>query len=105
MKKNTQVVLIGVGVLAVVGLAFYFFRNKNKEATPSSTSDTTQAPQQGGVAAIAQAASSLFSKDPEIARQKLENKRLKGATRQAKLMKKGKITIEDLQKIQNVKQV
>ena len=84
MKKNTQVVLIGVGVLAVVGLAFYFFRNKGG-ATPSTTTDTTsdtsQAAPQSGVGAIAQAASSLFNRDPEIARQKLENKRDRKSTR------------------------
>jgi hypothetical protein len=93
MKNTTKYVLIGVGVLALVGIGLYVAAQRKKQAQA--------APQEGGAVAVAD---KLISKiqNPEVAQQRLANRRVKQSTRQAKLLKKGKITVEDLRKLQTV---
>jgi len=99
MNKQTRNILIGVGVLAVIGLGVFMYSRRKKAAEQAAPQQTSE----GGIAQVASSLVDKLARNPEIQKQKLENKRLKGATRQAKLLKRGKITIEDLQNIQNVK--
>lgn len=95
MKKSTKIILIGVGVLALAGVGYYFMAQRKKVQQGA-------APQEGGGTAVAEKLASAIKRDPDVQQQKLANKRVKQSTRQAKLLKKGKITIDDLRKLQTV---
>lgn len=115
MKKSTVYILIGVGVLALVGIGIFAMRRKGQAAAPGAAAPGGAAPSAtpSPIDTIATTVSSVVDRlkpTPEAAQlkretqqQRLENRRLRGATRQAKLIKKGKIDPRDLQTLQEIK--
>ena len=118
MKKSTVYILVGVGVLALVGIGIFAMRRRGQAAPGAAAPGAAApgaapAPPTSPVQAITDTVSSLADKlkpTPEAAKlkretqqQRLENRRLRGATRQAKLIKKGKIDPRDLQTLQEIK--
>lgn len=95
MEKSTKYILIGVGVLAVVGVGLYISAQMKRRREE-------QIPQQKDT--LVDVASKTVDKllGGEAAQQRLANRRVKQSTKQAKLLKKGKITIADLQSLQKV---
>lgn len=110
MKKSTVYILVGVGVLALVGIGIFAMRRRG-QAAPGAAPAAPAAPA-SPAQAITDTVSSLADRlkpTPEAAQlkretqqQRLENRRLRGATRQAKLIKKGKIDPRDLQTLQSI---
>ncbi len=104
MKKSTVYILVGVGVLALVGFGIFAMRRRGQAAPGAAPASPGQA--------ITDTLSSLTDRlkpTPEAAQlkretqsQRLQNRRLRGATRQAKLIKKGKIDPRDLQTLQSI---
>lgn len=115
MNKTTKYVLIGVGVLALLGLGLAASAQSRRRAanrdlgqvplgdagvvpTTSLTPTTTGE----AVVAVADKVLGSLASTPEAQQQRLANRRLRQSTRQAKLLKKGKLRIEDLQALQKV---
>ena len=114
MKKSTTWILVGVGVLALVGVGIFVMRRRGQapaSAAPGAASGAAPAPTTAGQV-ISDAGGKLaeaLKSDPlkyelkrETQSQRLQNRRLRGATRQAKLIKKGKIDPRDLQTLQSI---
>lgn len=114
MNKTTKYVLVGLGVLALlgIGLAASARSKRKREAELSNlgqvplgdVSAIPTTPQTTGEAILAVSDKVLgsLSGTPEAQQQRLANRRLRQSTRQAKLLKKGKVRIEDLQALQKV---
>lgn len=115
MNKTTKYVLIGVGILALLGIGLAASAQKRRRAAASNLGQvplgdvsalpsTNLPPSTTGEAVVAVADKVLgsLSTNPEIQQQRLANRRLRQSTRQAKLLKKGKLRIEDLQALQKV---
>lgn len=112
MKKSTVYILVGVGVLALVGIGIFAMRRRGQAAPGAAAPGAAPAAPASPVQAITDTVSSLADRlkpTPEAAQlkretqqQRLENRRLRGATRQAKLIKKGKIDPRDLQTLQSI---
>jgi len=96
MEKYNKYILIGVGVIALVSVGLYASaQSKKKQDEKMPERKPT----------IVDAASNLVDKimgNPQTAEQRIAARRVKQSTRQAKLLKKGKITIDDLKKLQQV---
>ena len=103
MTNTGKYVLIGVGVLALVGISVFAMAStrKRKELPIIEPNIQSQAPP--SVVDVADKVISSIKGNSEAAQQRLSNRKLRTATRQAKLLKKGKIKIEDLQALQNIK--
>jgi hypothetical protein len=110
MKKST-LILVGVGVLALVGVGIFVMRRRG-QAPASAAAGAAPAPTTAGqvISDVGGKLAETIKSDPlkyelrrETAAQRLENRRLKKATRQAKLIKKGKIDPRDLQTLQSIK--
>jgi hypothetical protein len=112
MKKST-LILVGVGVLALVGVGIFVMRRRGQapaSAAPAAAG-AAPAPTTAGqvISDVGGKLAETIKSDPlkyelrrETAAQRLENRRLKKATRQAKLIKKGKIDPRDLQTLQSI---
>jgi hypothetical protein len=103
MSNSGKYVLIGVGVLALLGIGvFAMASTRKKEELPTSNAESlpTQAP--ASIVDVADKVISSIKGNGEAAQQRLTNRRLRQSTRQAKLLKKGKIKIEDLQALQKI---
>lgn len=103
MQNSTKYTLIGVGVLALVGVGVYLALASKKKKEQEAPQQAPQTVSQGG--AVTEVANKFLDKisgSPEVAQQRLANRRLRQSTRQAKLLKKGKITVDDLRKLQSV---
>jgi len=112
MKKSTWI-LVGVGVLALVGVGIFVMRRKGQapaSAAPGAATQAAAPTTAGGVISdVGSKLAEALKSDPakyelrrETQAQRLENRRLRGATRQAKLIKKGKIDPRDLQTLQSI---
>jgi hypothetical protein len=103
MTNTGKYVLIGVGVLALVGVSVFAMAStrKRQEFPPMQPNMQPQAP--ASVVDVADKVINSIKGNSEAAQQRLSNRKLRTATRQAKLLKKGKIRIEDLQALQNIK--
>lgn len=104
MEKSTKYVLIGVGVLALVGVGLYasaqMKKKKELEAMQSGGEELTTTSGSAIVDVASAAIDKIFG--GQAAEQRLANRRVRTSTRQAKLLKKGKINITDLQALQKV---
>jgi hypothetical protein len=110
MTKTGKYVLIGVGILALLGVSVFAMastrrRNERGELPPSTLpmQQTMQPQAPASVVDVADKVIGSIKGNTEAAQQRLSNRKLRTATRQAKLLKKGKIRIEDLQALQNIK--
>lgn len=105
MNKTTKYVLYGVGALAVVGVAFLLLRRRGGQAAqPVAQAGTAAAAQQQGSAVtdIAGRVLESIGGSREAQEQRLANRRLRTSTRQAKLLRRGKLTVEDLSALQKI---
>lgn len=99
MNKTTKYVLIGVGVLALVGIGL--FASAQSRRRREEILDQQLQPQ-ANVLDVATTVLDRISGNPEVAQQRIANRKLRQSTRQAKLLKRGKIKVEDLQKLKNI---
>lgn len=97
MNKTTKLVVYGVAALAVVGVAAFLLTRRRGQAQQAPV-----AQQGGGIAEVASRALDKIGGSQESQQQRLANRRLRQSTRQAKLVKKGRITVDDLSKLQQV---
>jgi hypothetical protein len=102
MTNTGKYVLIGVGVLALVGISVFAMASpkKRQELPPIEPNVQPQAPP--SIVDVADKVISSIKGNSEAAQQRLANRKLRQSTRQAKLLKKGKIRIEDLQALQKI---
>jgi hypothetical protein len=99
MNKTTKILVYGVAALAVIGVtAFIFTRRRGQMQQQASSAES----QGGAIGEIASRALDKIGGSQEAQQQRLANRRVRQSTRQAKLLKRGKITLEDLSKLQQV---
>lgn len=104
MTNTSKYVLIGVGIVALLGVSVFAMastrkrndRNENDVQPQSPTSNTDK------IVDVADKVIGSIKGNNENSQQRIANRKLRTATRQAKLLKKGKITIEDLQALQKI---
>jgi len=101
MTNTGKYVLIGVGVLALLGVSVFAMastrrRNERDELPPMQSQAPTS------IVDVADKVIASIKGNTENSQQRISNRKLRTATRQAKLLKKGKIRIEDLQALQKI---
>jgi hypothetical protein len=103
MTNTGKYVLIGVGVLALLGVSVFAMAStrRRQELPPMEPNIQPQAP--ASVVDVADKIIGSIKGNSEAAQQRLSNRKLRQSTRQAKLLKKGKIRIEDLEALQKIK--
>jgi FtsZ-interacting cell division protein ZipA len=112
MNKTTKYIFIGLGVLALVGIGLFasakgrrrMNESDNQPQMPSQSNmpESQAVPPQDNISVVASRVLDKIGGSPEVAQQRLANRKLRQSTRQAKLLKRGKIRIEDLQALQKV---
>jgi hypothetical protein len=105
MTNTGKYVLIGVGVLALLGVSVFAMastrrRNERDELPPMQSTVQPQSPP--SIVDVADKVIASIKGNTENSQQRISNRKLRTATRQAKLLKKGKIRIEDLQALQKI---
>jgi hypothetical protein len=103
MNKTGKYILIGVGVLALVGISVFAMASTKKNQEMLPIQPDVQPQSSTSIVDVADKVIGSIKGNSENAQQRIANRKLKQATRQAKLLKKGKIKIEDLQALQNIK--
>ena len=100
MNNTGKYVLIGVGVLALVGISVFAMASTKKMPPIEPNVQPQSTP---SIVDVADRVIGTIKGNEVNAQQRIANRKLRTATRQAKLLKKGKIKIEDLQALQNIK--
>lgn len=101
MTNTGKYVLIGVGILALLGVSVFAMASTRRRNERDELPPQQQAPP--SIVDVADKVIGSIKGNGENAQQRISNRKLRTATRQAKLLKKGKIRIEDLQALQNIK--
>jgi hypothetical protein len=102
MTNTSKYVLIGVGVLALLGIGvFAMASTRRRQELPPIQSNVPQQ-SSASIVDVADKVITSIKGNGEAAQQRIANRRVRQSTRQAKLLKKGKIRIEDLEALQKV---
>lgn len=114
MNNTTKYVLIGVGVLALLGISVFAIASTKKLPPPPIEPNLPPPPPPpatitdvadkviSSIKGNSENAAQRIANRSENVQARISNKKLRQATKQAKLLKRGKIKLEDLQALQQI---